>query len=369
LPGIKIYYAVKANSEREIIDTLFNMGTGFDVASIQEFKLVIDVVRKHLPLSETQKYVWDKIIYANPVKPASSLRELDLYKPLVTYDCPEEIDKIKKHCPNAGVLLRLKVSNQGSTVQLSNKFGVDPKDALGLIAKTIKMGVGIEGLSFHVGSQCLNPESYTKALRTCAQILRAAKKDGYEIGEKVTKGYPISLIDIGGGFPVKYSQEKITFPSLAKSINKEIGRLFPKDSTDILAEPGRFVVAESATLISRVILAKHEGRTIPSYHIEDGMYGTYSGAMYDHFVPSFFSPKKGRTKPSLVFGPTCDGIDAVAGGNPYLPQLLPARLPILKEDDFICTPNIGAYSIASATEFNGMPRAKIIHINKIVDRA
>jgi len=274
------------------------------------------------------------------------------------------MEKIKKFSPNAGVLLRLKVSNQGSAVQLSNKFGVDPKEAIPLIQKTIEAGLGVEGLSFHVGSQCLNPTSYSKALKECAEILKEAWRRKLEVGEKITRGYPVALIDIGGGFPVNYDGNEISFSKLANSINKQIDSLFPKEKIDFLAEPGRFIVAESATLLTKVILAKHKNRDIPSYHINDGMYGTYSGAMYDHFVPKFFALKKGTKKPSIIFGPTCDGIDAIAGGNPYLPQLPTANLPKLEYGDFIYTPNIGAYSIASATNFNGMKKARIVHINQ-----
>ncbi|MGA2418103.1 MAG: type III PLP-dependent enzyme [Candidatus Staskawiczbacteria bacterium] len=360
LPRVQVYYAVKANSELEIIKTLYKLGSGFDVASLPEFNLVFNLV-KDLEPKALQSFIWNNIIYANPIKKIDSLHVLNLYKPLLTYDCLEEMEKIKKHCPEAGLLLRIKISDEGSVVKFSNKFGIEPKLASDLIEKTIKEGLGVEGISFHAGSQCLNPKNFVKALETISEIFSKVEKNGYKIGETITTGKPIKIVDIGGGFPVQYNGNEQTFEKLSKIINKELDKLFPKDKTAIIAEPGRFLAANSGTAISSVILAKHSTK-IPSYHIDDGVYHTFSAVMYDHFEPDLKSFKNGKRIECKVFGPTCDGLDELSE-NFYIHNTKKIFLPKLNEGDLIYQENIGAYSNASSTNFNGFPSAKIIHIN------
>ena len=130
LPQIQAYYAVKANPAPEIVRTLYRVRASFDVASLPEFMLVHENI-EHLSAHERQDFIWDKIVYANPIKPEETLRVLDRYRPLVTYDNPAELAKIKKHAPHAGLALRLRVPNTGSMVELSSKFGCDPGEARG----------------------------------------------------------------------------------------------------------------------------------------------------------------------------------------------------------------------------------------------
>src|SRR5436853_7902078 len=179
LPKIQAYYAVKANAEPPIARTLYKAGASFDVASLPEFMLVYENI-KHLPPREQQDFIWDKIIYANPTKPKETLLALDQYKPLVTYDNVTELKKIKQFAPHAGVVLRLRVPNTGSMVELSSKFGCDAGEAVDLIVAAFKMGLVVEGLSFHVGSQCTNFENFVQALEMAAAVLREAKSRGHE---------------------------------------------------------------------------------------------------------------------------------------------------------------------------------------------
>src|SRR6266576_1844226 len=231
LPKVQAYYALKANPAPEIIRTLYKAGASFDVASLPEFMLVYQNI-KHLPTKEQQDFIWDKIIYANPTKPKETLQALDRYKPLVTYDNLAESKKIKQFAPHAGVVLRLRVPNTGSMVELSSKFGCDAGEAVDLIVAAFKLGLVVEGLSFHVGSQCTNFENFVQALEMAAAVLREAKSRGHEI----------KILDIGGGFPAPYNKHVKPFSALARKINGEMARLFPKD-IQILAEPGRFLVA------------------------------------------------------------------------------------------------------------------------------
>ena len=344
LPKVQAYYAVKANSNPQIVKTLYAMGASFDVASMPEFMLVHENI-KHLPDKERQDFIWDKIIYANTIKPVETLEALDQYKPLVTYDNSEELKKIKKHAPNAGLVLRIRVPNTGSMVELSSKFGASPGEAVDLIDEAFKMDLVVEGISFHVGSQCTNFNNYIQALQLSSNIIK-------EVASRLDK--KLIILDIGGGFPVQYNEKKVkAFKLLAKKLNNEIARLFAPDM-HILSEPGRFMVADACTVVAKVIgKATRDGK--PCYYINDGIYHTFSGQLFDHCDYPVRAFKDGETKISAVFGPTCDALDTIT---------LSAELPELEIHDLVYAENIGAYSHASSTFFNGFPPAKIIHINK-----
>ncbi|MDP3027782.1 MAG: type III PLP-dependent enzyme [Nanoarchaeota archaeon] len=361
LPRVQVYYAVKANSEKEIIKTLFNEGAGFDVASLPEFFLVLDVI-KNLPPKEFETFIWDNIIYANPVKEPNSLHVLNKHMPLLTYDSIEEMEKITKHCPEAGVLLRIKVCDEGSVVKFSNKFGISPEEAPGLIEKTIKAGLTVEGISFHAGSQCNNPSNFIKALESAAYIFKEASSRGLNIGESVSKqSYITKILDIGGGFPVKYNGNEQSFRGLSKIINKELDRLFPIDEVNVLAEPGRFLVANAGTEIASVILAKHS-KNPACYHLNSGVYQDFSSMIYDHAPIKLESFKDGEKSECYVFGPTCDGLDTLSE-NEYIHNTSKVFLPKLEEGDMVYAENMGAYTNVSATQFNGVAPAKVIHVN------
>ena len=343
LPRVQPYYAVKANSDPAIVRTLYRAGASFDVASWPEFELVHENI-KDLPAKERQDFIWDKIIYANPIKANETLRKLDPYKPLVTYDNFEEIGKIAKHAPQAGLVLRLKVPNTGAMVELSSKFGCDPGQAVSLIEAAHARGLTVEGLSFHVGSQTTNFQNYAQALQLAAGVLKEARSRGF------TK---MIQLDIGGGFPAPYDDNVRPIRELGRLLNSEIPRLFPKDIA-ILAEPGRFLVATAATLVAEVIgKADRDGKRC--YYINDGVYHTFSGVIFDHMKYPVKAFQKGPTQLCAVFGPTCDALDTIS---------LAEELPELELGDLVYAPNIGAYSHASSTSFNGFPPAKVLHVNQ-----
>jgi Diaminopimelate decarboxylase len=342
LPRVQAYYAVKANSNPEIVKTLYKMGASFDVASFPEFMVVHENI-KNLPEKKRQDFIWDKIIYANTIKQEETLRKLDQYKPLVTYDNMAELHKIRKHCPHAGLVLRIRVPNTGSMVELSSKFGAHPGEAVDLILEAFRIGLVVEGISFHVGSQCNNFENYMQAIQLASSILKEAE----------SRGHKINILDIGGGFPVKYNNKVKSFKTLARKLNAEIDRLFPK-TMEILAEPGRFMVANAATLVTKIIgKAVRDGKTC--YYLDDGVYHTFSGIVFDHCIYPLKAFKDGPRKVCSVFGPTCDAFDTISVAE---------ELPDLEIGDYLYAENIGAYSIASSTYFNGFPPAKVIHINK-----
>ncbi|MBV06235.1 MAG: type III PLP-dependent enzyme [Candidatus Woesearchaeota archaeon] len=342
LPNVQVYYAVKANPDKEILKTLFELGASFDVASFEEFSMVHEFI-KDLPDDERHQFIYDKIIYANTIKPIETLKKLNPYRPLVTYDNIDELKKIKKHCPKAGLVIRIKVPNTGSMVELSSKFGIDPGDAVDLVVEAFNLGLVVEGLSFHVGSQCTNFENFVQALNLAASIFKEAKSQGHEL----------KILDIGGGFPAPYDDSVKPFKELSNKISSEIERLFPKD-IEIFAEPGRFIVATSATLFTKII-----GKSIRDgklyYYINDGVYHSFSGVVFDHCQYHFNSFKDGQRKICAVVGQTCDAFDSIS---------LAEELPELEIEDILYTENIGAYSTASSTNFNGFPPAKVVHVNK-----
>jgi ornithine decarboxylase len=235
------------------------------------------------------------------------------------------------------------VPNTGSMVELSSKFGALPGEAVDLISFAHNNNLIVEGLSFHVGSQCTNPANYSQALNLAASIFAEAK----------TRGFDLKILDIGGGFPAHYDKAIPPFRRLAKTINSEIDRLFP-EPIEILAEPGRFLVATAASAVSQIIGKAVRGGKL-CYYINDGVYHTYSGVIFDHCQYRVQSFKKAPTQICSVFGPTCDALDTIT---------LAAQLPDLELGDFLYSENIGAYSHASSTSFNGFPPARVVHVNQ-----
>jgi ornithine decarboxylase len=344
LPRVQAYYAVKANPDPAIVRTLFDAGASFDVASMPEFMIVHENI-KGMPARKRQDWIWDKIIYANPIKDNRTLADLDPYKPLVTYDNLSEVGKIRRHAPHAGLILRINVPNTGSVVELSSKFGASPGEAVDLIEAAFAAGLVVEGLSFHVGSQCTNFQNFVQALGIADGIFKEAWDRGHE---------QVKILDIGGGFPAPYDPHVRPFAELAKTLNAELERLFPPEM-EILAEPGRFLVATACTLVVEIIgKAVRNGK--PSYYVNDGVYGTFSGVLFDHCQYHFKSFKKGASEISAVFGPTCDALDSIS-----VAEELPTSLDL---GDLLYSENIGAYTLASATGFNGMPLPKVVAIHQ-----
>lgn len=343
LPRVQPYYAVKANSDPTIVETLYRAGAGFDVASLPELMLVRENI-KDLPADERRAFIADKIIYANTIKDVGTLAELDVYDPLVTYDNYAEIDKIERHAPSARLILRIKVPNEGAVVELSSKFGVAPDEALPLIEAASRAGLTVEGISFHVGSQCTDFGSYVRALNLAAGVFEEARYHGYA---------QLTTLDIGGGFPVPYNDQVKPFRTLARTLNAELDRLFPRDIR-IIAEPGRFMVATAGTLVASVIgKAVRDGN--PCYYINDGVYHTFSGIIFDHIQYHLKAFADGPRQTCAVFGPTCDALDTIS---------LAEELPELEMGDLVYSENIGAYTHASSTSFNGFPPTNVVHLYK-----
>ena len=354
LPRVQVYYAIKANSEQQVLETLFKEGSSFDAASLAEFKQACKFIETWHE-SDRNFFIWDKIIFSNTIKPEETLRLIAPYKPLVTYDNYDELVKIKNNCSSAGLILRVKVPDTGSVVEMGGKFGAAPSEAIGLIESAFQLGLHVEGISFHVGSQCTNFNNYVDALSITYNLFAEAGKKGLKLGRKDNN---LRIVDIGGGFPTAYHGEVPEFESLAEIINAELDRLFAQ-GFEIIAEPGRFIIGDTATLVVKIMgRSRRDGKRF--YYVNDGVYHTLSGVVFDHceyhFRPFTRDKKKGKTEVCSVVGPTCDSFDKISSD-----EQLPSELEL---GDLLITDKVGAYTIASSTNFNGIPGAKIVHINQ-----
>jgi len=332
LPRVEPFYAVKANPNPEVIKTLAAQGCGFDVASPPEIEWSLNAGA--LP---------ERLIFANTIKKPAAIQYAGRHRVyLMTFDSEYELNKIARFCPRAKVVIRIKVPNVGSVVELSLKFGVEPVDAIPLLVKAKKLGLEPAGISFHVGSQCLQGNNYLDALEIARMLLNEAQN----------RDLNLKLIDIGGGFPIRhFDTDPDWFAEIAPALNLEISRLFP-DDIRIIAEPGRAIVGPAGFLLLSVI-----GKSIRNnkhwYYLDDGVYGALSGMIFDHCKYQFTALKRGPTQLTTLAGPTCDSLDIISTAE---------ELPELEIGDLLYVSNIGAYSIAHATHFNGLPPAKTIFV-------
>ena len=332
LPRVMPCYAVKANPNEEILKIFAKEKLGFDVASKKEMELVLKNGGKS-----------ERMIFANTIKSPRTMKfAMSKGIDLMTFDSEYELYKIAKYAPGARVLVRIKVPNVGSVVELSIKFGVDPIDAIPLLIKAFRLGLKPVGVSFHVGSQCTYIENYLEAFEISSIIVRDSR----------LKQIPLEIVDIGGGFPIQYFEhDEDFFAKMAPSIRKELNRLFDPN-LKIIAEPGRAMVGPACTLVMSIM-----GRSIRNnkhwYYLDDGVYGDLSGMIYDHCKYQFKVFRKGQTQLSTLAGPTCDSLDVLSVSE---------ELPPLEIGDLIYVENIGAYSIAHATRFNCLEPAKVVTV-------
>ena len=324
-PG-KILYAVKTNPHPEVIQTIFNTGVNqFDVASIEEIKAIRKLTQN------------TKCSYMHTVKSRESINESYFKYGIKAYslDTKDELIKIIESTNNAKDLelfIRVAVSNEHAEIDLSKKFGAINSEASALLRLAKQYAKKI-GLSFHVGSQCMHPISYTKGIAEIGNII------------KKTKIIP-DVINIGGGFPTIYPDLiPQSLDNYFKEINEALSNLKLKKLPEVICEPGRAIVAESGSTIVRVNLRKKQ-----KLYINDGTYGT----LFDAGVPNIVYPsriiKNGKfiSKKLTAFdfyGPTCDSMDYMKG-----PFILPNNI---KENDYIELGQLGAYGLTFRTEFNG----------------
>uniref|UniRef100_A0A6C0JJL3 ornithine decarboxylase n=1 Tax=viral metagenome TaxID=1070528 RepID=A0A6C0JJL3_9ZZZZ len=334
LPNVTPYYAVKCNPNPVILEALASLGCNFDCASENEIKAINEITKDP-----------SRIIFANPVKMSSQIRfarsnDVDL----MTYDSEEELYKIKLYHPYAKLILRLAVDDSKSKCRFNKKFGTklgQVKELL-MIAKTLKLDV--TGFSFHVGSGCSSEESFYDAIHTCRQAADIAKE----------LGIIIKMIDIGGGFPGV--DRSVKFEDIAKRVNDGIGNFFGEElengSIQFIAEPGRYFVENTHTLVLNVIGKKRVIDDVDGdcetiiYTLNDGVYGSFNCMIFDHCLPVIlpFNERDGKLLKSRIFGITCDSMDMIADE---------IMLPDLAIGEWLYVENFGSYTIAASSSFNG----------------
>ena len=332
LPRVDLYFAIKALPNETVIDVLNKEGCHFDIATQGEVRLL---EKNHVPPKKT--------IHTHPIK-----RDIDIRSTLrfgcttFVVDNEFELQKFLRYKERVGLLLRLSFPNPNAVVNLSKKFGLSVEQASDFINMAEKSGIHIKGLSFHVGSQSKIYQSHVDAILKCMEIIEQSRQ---------SRDTPMSILDIGGGFPINYDGTGIDIDEFCEPINKVLESL-PRNIR-VIAEPGRFIAAPAMTCLTTVIGKAVRGGT-PWYYLDDGVYNSFSGQIFDHAIYPIISVKKGVTRPSVLAGPTCDSIDVISEN---------IELPDLSIGDLIVAPMMGAYTSASATEFNSLPRTHIIAVN------
>ena len=333
LPGVDLHYALKPLPHAAAVRTVIDAGGFLDLATTGEVQLAAAL-----------GVAPERCIHSHPIKTGRDIRNA-LHFGVRTFvaDNPDEVRKFARFTERAELLLRISFRSPGAVCDLSRKFGCDPSEALDLARLAADLGISVRGLSFHVGSQAPNSGKHVEAIDACAQLLRTARREQLGV---------LDTLDIGGGFPISYAQKSQEIGSFCAPIRAALARL-PR-RLRIIAEPGRFIVGPAAIGVAAVMgRARREGRWW--YYLDDGLYGSYSGQMYDHArYPIEALRSTGERSPCVLAGPTCDSIDVIAEN---------VMLPPLRCGDLIIGRAMGAYTWASASEFNFFPKATVVAVN------
>eukprot|EP00294_Goniomonas_avonlea_P001042 CAMPEP_0114552644 /NCGR_PEP_ID=MMETSP0114-20121206/7232_1 /TAXON_ID=31324 /ORGANISM="Goniomonas sp, Strain m" /LENGTH=525 /DNA_ID=CAMNT_0001737529 /DNA_START=31 /DNA_END=1608 /DNA_ORIENTATION=+ len=347
IPRARPHYAVKCNPLEGIARTLYACGAGFDCASLPEMQQVLDM---GCPPED--------IIFANPCKMTQHLEFAHAHGiRKTTFDNLGELQKIQKALPDAEAVIRILPPMAAAACNFGSKFGAPEGRCLALLTKAKELGVQIIGVSFHVGSGCYDPNAFIAALNSARRV--------FDMG--LGLGHPMRLLDLGGGWPGTDGQEEAEkFATMATVAGKCVDELFPPE-VEVIAEPGRYFASECCTLAVNVIAKREpeeedtaEGevpRTL--YYLSDGVYGSFNNIFFDHahVDPKLLHPQRVAARGSVplerstLFGPTCDSIDMVCSD---------VCLPELEEGDWLYFLNMGAYTSAAASNFNGF-RSPAVH--------
>ncbi len=332
-----VLYAVKANPSPWVIKTLAANGvTAFDVASIPE----IELVAAHAPGA--------RFGFMHPVKSREAIgcAYSDHGVRTFAFDTHEELDKILEATGGAkdlNLIVRLGVETAGAAYSLVGKFGVDLREAPALLLAARRATNELMGVSFHVGSQCMRPSAFQAAMTQASRAL-------------VRAGVFADVVDVGGGFPSIYPG--MIPPDLDEymaAIDRGFSEMMVHETTELWCEPGRALVAEGSSLLTRVELRKGD-----ALYLNDGSYGSLFDAAHSKWpFPVKLHRRDGEAaaalRPYRFFGPTCDSLDAMPG-----PFWLPEDV---REGDYVEIGMMGAYGVAMATRFNGFGEADICQVD------
>jgi len=327
MPRVRPHYAVKANPDRRVLKVLVQEGTGFEIASTAELDLLLGL---GVPAAE--------VFFSNPMKSRDSIayaaaKGVEWY---VT-DSVDELRRIHSIKPDAKQYLRIATPNIGSDWPLSGKFGAGAADAREIVAAAAKLGVDLAGVTFHVGSQCRNPENWRVALEKARTLFDVMIKAGLKP----------RLLNIGGGFPVRHVRPIPSIEVIGQVVNEGL-KAFP-DDVQVIAEPGRYLVSDAGYFVCRVLgTATRGGKRW--MHWDAGLFG----GVIESSEGLRYRIRTDRSGPDVAWtvgGPTCDSVDIVMRDEP-----LPSDL---QEGDFVYIRNAGAYTTAYASQFNGFPLPEV----------
>ncbi|MEN2986049.1 MAG: type III PLP-dependent enzyme [Thermodesulfovibrionaceae bacterium] len=321
----KVFYAVKANPDKAVLEYLESLKVGFEIASDGELKVL-----KELNIGP------ERIITSNPIKTFKFLEEavqygIDYY----AFDSLAEVEKLSKYAAGKKVYVRLSVPNEGSEWPLSRKFGVEIDEAVYLLEYAADKGLEPLGITFHVGSQCSNIYNWHTAIDKARQVKELASKRGIEI----------KMLNIGGGYPIEYTKKVPSIESIESKISDLLDKYFP--DAEIFIEPGRAIVGDAGVFVSKIIGKAQRGNENWLYidvGVFNGLMESIGGIKYQYLVGS-----KAPKKEWIIAGPSCDSFDVVD------------REVILPEPDvgsLILIFSAGAYTVSYASEFNGFPIPK-----------
>ncbi|HEY6645817.1 MAG TPA: type III PLP-dependent enzyme [Mycobacterium sp.] len=334
LPGFGMHYAVKASPHPLVLSTIAISGGGFDVASSAEVDLLQQL---GLPM--------DRCIHTHPIKKPADIDHA--YAAGIRTFVVENLCEAQKFAgrpDDIELLVRLAFRNPAAKSDLSSKFGVEPAEAELLVKHVIAAGVQFAGFSFHVGSQGSSAQPFDTALRGTLDLVT-------DIAASL--GVHTRVIDIGGGFPVAYRESMPTLDEIAGVIDGALGPA--RDDFTLLAEPGRYLVADSMTLLTSVVgTAQRDGQMW--HYLDDGIYGSYSNVMTEDVHPPILALRElangaGEFEPVTLAGPTCDSADVIARDYP---------MPALEVGDIVISPMMGAYTSVTSSRFNGIAATPIV---------
>jgi ornithine decarboxylase len=328
MPRVHPHYAAKANPDPRVLKTLIEEGVSFEIASIAELDLLMSL---GVPAVE--------IFYSNPMKSRAYI-EYAAAKGVEWYvlDSVEELRKIVRIKPDAKLYLRIDTPNIGSDWPLAGKFGAHLGDIAEIIDEAVRLNADLAGVTFHVGSQCRNPQNWRVGIERAKKVFDGMRE----------AGLTPRLLNIGGGYPVRHTKPIPSIEIIANIVNEAIEDL-PED-IHIVAEPGRYLVSDSACFVCRVVgTATRNGKRWMYWDagIFGGIIEVSEGLRYE-----ILTQRNGPSVPWSVAGPTCDSVDVLMHD-----EMLPENL---QEDDFIIIPNAGAYTTSYASNFNGFPLPEVI---------
>lgn len=330
LPDARIHYAVKANPTPEVLELLAGLGAGFDVASTAEITACLAAGAAPETLS-----------YGNTIKKASDVAFAHRHGVrLFTTDSVEDVARIARHAPGAGVCCRVLVEPAGAATPFGRKFGCTEEMAGDVLLRAAGLGLACRGVSFHVGSQQTDPHAWRAGIRHAARIGRRLAAAGVEL----------DTVNLGGGFPARYRDDVPPLPAYADAIEAALAAEFGARRPAVLVEPGRAIVADAGVLRSEVVLVARKSATDEHrwVYLDVGRYGGLAETEGEAIAYRLATSRTGPDGPVVVAGPTCDGDDVLYQRTPY-------RLPLsLAAGDHVDILSAGAYTASySSVSFNG----------------